>query len=173
MRFSTVCARRLMPECKPSYSEMSQIEFIKNAPALFSTLPSNQLPSWGKMNAQQVVEHLSEFIMLSIGEIVFPLSVPEEQIPKSQAFLFSDKMFRENTKAPENVMPEEPKAIKHIDISIAIEELRNTISKFEAYYEAHPSKTNLHPVFGHLDKAGWTILNYKHIHHHLKQFNLI
>jgi hypothetical protein len=162
-----------MPECKPLPSEMSHIEFINNAPALFSNLPSDQPPCWGKMNAQQVVEHLSEFFMLSIGEIVIPLSVPEEQIPKSQAFLFSDKMFRENTKAPLNVMPEEPKAIKHIDISKAIEELRNTISNFEVYYDENPSKTNLHPVFGYLDKAGWTLLHYKHIHHHLKQFQLI
>ncbi len=173
MRFSTVYAPRLMPESKPSHSEMSHIEFIRNAPALFSTLSFDQLPCWGKMNAQQVVEHLSEFFMLSIGEIAFPLSVPEEQIPKYHAFLFSDKMFRENTKAPENVMPEEPKATKHIGLANAIEAFQNTISNFEAYYEENPSKTNLHPVFGHLDKAGWTILNYKHTHHHLKQFELI
>lgn len=152
---------------------MPHIEFIRNAPNLFSKVSRDKSPCWGKMNAQQVVEHLSEFLMLSIGEIVFPLSVPEEQLPKYQAFLFSEKMFRENTKAPENVMPQEPKANKHNSITEAIEEFQNAISNFETYYKENPSKTNLHPVFGYLDGTGWTMLHYKHTHHHLKQFELI
>lgn len=152
---------------------MSQIDFITNAPGLFSTLSPDQKPVWGKMNAQQVVEHLSDFFRLSTGEIEFPLSVPEEHLPKFREFLFSEKMFRENTKAPSNVMPEEPAEIRNSDFESAISELKNAVLSFEHYFIDNPEATTLHPAFGPLDKHGWLTLHYKHTHHHLRQFGLL
>lgn len=151
---------------------MSHLNFIKNSPALFSSLHAEQPPLWGKMNAQQTVEHLADFFSLSYGKISFPLSVPEEQLPKYREFLFSEKMFRENTKAPSNVMPEEPVVARNTNMKLALAELSHSILSFENHFKSNPGATTLHPAFGHLDYEGWLILHYKHTHHHLRQFGL-
>ena len=45
-------------------------------------LHADAIAKWGKMNAQQMVEHLIDFIDLSVEKIHFPLAVPEEDLPK-------------------------------------------------------------------------------------------
>jgi hypothetical protein len=151
----------------------SKLNFIADAASKFNTLSPKAMGNWGKMNAQQTVEHLADFFNLSIGEIQFPLSVPEEHLPKMKEFLYSDKMFRENTKAPSNVLPEEPVAEKQPNYEAAIMALESSIQKFSAHFGENETLTTLHPAFGWLNKEGWILLHYKHIHHHLRQFNLI
>ena len=62
---------------------------------------------WGKMNGQQMVEHVAAFFYVSSGKIKFDLVTPEEHLPKFKEFLLSDKQFRENTRAPLTVIGEE------------------------------------------------------------------
>jgi oxepin-CoA hydrolase/3-oxo-5,6-dehydrosuberyl-CoA semialdehyde dehydrogenase len=149
------------------------LNFIADAVSKFNTLLPQTMGIWGKMNAQQTVEHLADFFKLSIGEIEFPLSVPEEHLPKMKEFLYSEKMFRENTKAPLNVMPEEPVAEKQPSYEAAIFALESAIHNFTVHFEENETTTTLHPAFGWLNREGWILLHYKHIHHHLRQFNLI
>jgi len=144
-------------------------EFFNHLTPLKADSPAH----WGKMNAQQMIEHLVEFVGLSYEKTKFPLCVPEDMIEKYQAFLFSEKMFRENTKAPEQVMPEDPAPTLHSGISEAIDELKSAIDHFFHYFNEHPGRKTLHPAFGWLDYSGWVVLHYKHIHHHLRQFGCI
>jgi oxepin-CoA hydrolase/3-oxo-5,6-dehydrosuberyl-CoA semialdehyde dehydrogenase len=75
--------------------------FIRNESFNHLSLLNADSPAlWGKMNPQQMIEHLVEFVGLSYEKTTFPLCVPEDMVEKYQAFLFSEKMFRENTKAP-------------------------------------------------------------------------
>lgn len=144
-------------------------EFFKHLNALKADTPA----LWGKMNALQMIEHLIEFVGLSYEKIIFPLCVPEDMVEKYQAFLFSEKMFRENTKAPTQVMPEEPIPTRYTSISEAIDELQIAVDQFFNYFKDNPERKTMHPAFGWLDHSGWMVLHYKHFHHHLRQFGSI
>lgn len=61
-------------------------ELIRNNPAAEA--------KWGKMNLQQMVEHVTDFFNVSNGKIQLPFLSPEEHLPKLKAFLHSDKEFQ-------------------------------------------------------------------------------
>lgn len=146
--------------------------FIKNEfIPLFKKLKGDEKVNWGKMNAQQMIEHVSAFFKVSTGKISFPLTTPVEHLPKYKEFLWSEKEFRENTKAP--VLPEEPLPIHYSDIHAAIDDLQKSVDNFFIYFKNDLSKTTLHPAFGELNFDEWVQLHHKHITHHLKQFGLI
>jgi oxepin-CoA hydrolase/3-oxo-5,6-dehydrosuberyl-CoA semialdehyde dehydrogenase len=134
----------------------------------FSDLKGKEIGKWGKMNSQQMIEHLSAFFKVSTGKILFPLTTPIEHLPKYKDFLNSDKEFRENTKAP--VLPEEPLPLRYPSMQKALEELEKSVDDF---FKDDHSKTTLHPAFGELNFDEWVQLHHKHVTHHLKQFRLM
>jgi len=128
------------------------------------------LPKWGKMNAQQMVEHVSGFFKVSTNRLKFPLVTPPELIPKYYAFLMSEKEFRENTKAP--VLPEDPLPVRFGSMDDAIGDLERQVSYFFEFFSDEPGKKTLHPAFGELNFGEWVQLHHKHVKHHLKQFGI-
>lgn len=128
---------------------------------------------WGRMNAQQMVEHLADFFRVSSNRLHFPLVTPEEHLPKYKTFLLSDKEFRENTKAPSEIIGDDPQPIRNAGMKEAAEELQASINEFFDYFAADPLQTTTHPVFGHLNYEEWILLHYKHVTHHARQFYLL
>jgi hypothetical protein len=135
------------------------------------TLTAGTAGKWGKMDAWQMMEHVSGFFKVSTNQVQFPLVTPEEQLPKFKAFLFSDKQFRENTRAA--VLPEEPMPVLHTSFRGAIEDLENQISLFEEKFSSGEILSSQHPVFGDLNFEEWVLLHYKHVVHHARQFGLM
>lgn len=138
---------------------------------LLKDMKGDETGKWGKMNAQQMIEHVSGFFKVSIQKIHFPLTTPVEHLPKYKEFLLSDKEFRENTKAP--VLPEEPLPLHYPSMQQAMDDLTKSVEDFFEFFKNDPSKTTLHPVFGELNFDEWIQLHHKHVTHHLKQFRLI
>ncbi len=136
----------------------------------FSELHNNK---WGKMNAQQMIEHLRDFFMVSTGELYFELAVPEEYLPKYREFLMSDKEFRENTKAPPSVLGEEPLPQRFSSLEEAKLALQKAVNCFFEYFQKNQDAKTLHPAFGKLNFDDWVLLHYKHVRHHFRQFGLI
>ncbi|HMG67463.1 MAG TPA: DUF1569 domain-containing protein [Chitinophagaceae bacterium] len=128
------------------------------------------LPKWGKMNAQQMVEHVSGFFKISTNRLKFPLVTPPELLPKYYAFLMSEKEFRENTKAP--VLPEDPLPVRFGSMIDAIDDLEMQVNYFFEFFSGEPGKKTLHPAFGELNFGEWVQLHHKHVKHHLKQFGI-
>ena len=154
--------------------DVQKLNFItKECGSLFKNLSANAMGKWGKMNAQQTVEHLAAFFHVSAGKIKFDLVTPVEHLPKYREFLFSDKEFRENTKAPTPVIGEEALPLRYANMEEAIEKLAASITAFENYFKDEPLKTTLHPVFGELNFEEWVLLHYKHVTHHARQFGLL
>jgi hypothetical protein len=139
---------------------------------LVKDLPATAMGKWGKMNAQQMVEHVTAFFKVSSGRLHFDLVTPEEHLPKFKAFLLSEKEFRENTKAPATVLGEEALPLRHATMQEAVTALQKSIDEFVRYFKEDSSKTTLHPVFGQLNFEEWILLHYKHVLHHAKQFGL-
>lgn len=148
--------------------------FIQNEMfSLLKDLPADSKGSWGKMNAQQMVEHVADFFDISSATVKSRLVIPEEHLPKYRAFLLSNKEFRENTKAPEIVLGEEPLPLRTANMEAAINNLRNAVAAFYNYYRNDAAEKTIHPVFGALDFEEWIQLHYKHVTHHLRQFGMM
>ena len=130
-------------------------------------------PKWGKMNFQQMVEHVTAFFKVSTQKIKFDLVSPPEHMPKLKEFLMSDKQFRENTKAPTSIIGEEPFPVHYASPEEAVAKLEKEVIHFFHFYETHPAATAVHPVFGDLNFDEWVRLHYKHVTHHLRQFGLL
>jgi Protein of unknown function (DUF1569) len=154
--------------------DQHKLEFItKKFIPLLKSMPVEPMGKWGKMNAQQMVEHVAAFFYVSSGKIKFDIVTPSEHLPKYREFLLSDKEFRENTKAPASVLGEEPLPLRYANMDEAIADLQHSIDKFVDHFKDDLNKTTGHPVFGELNFEEWILLHYKHITHHLKQFNLV
>jgi len=151
-----------------------KILFIKTEMFLLITGLNEQVtPTWGKMNAHQMIEHLTDFFNVSVEKIVFPLMIPEEHLPKYRQFLYNETPFRENTKAPAGVLGDNPLPIRTATFTDAKNILQETVENFFLYFESHPGKTTMHPAFGMLTFDEWVMLHYKHVQHHLRQFRAI
>ncbi len=131
-------------------------------------LDVNAPRKWGKMNVLQMIEHMSEYIRIASGRVPMQTVTPEEQLPRMQGFLSSEKPFRENT--PNSLMPDEPMPAKFTTKDEAISELRDEIEHFFTAHHGEPDRRTPNPFFGNLDFDQQVQLLYKHATHHLRQF---
>ncbi|TBR18462.1 MAG: DUF1569 domain-containing protein [Chitinophagaceae bacterium] len=151
-----------------------KIKFLKNDfIPLLKDLPTEAKGKWGKMNGQQMVEHVTGFFKVSIGKIQIPLVTPIDKLPKLKEFLQSEKEFLPNTKAPDGILPDEPLPVRKASMQEAVNDLQKTINDFFSYYEQNEDHKKTHPVFGDLSFLEWVQLHHKHVIHHLKQFGLL
>jgi hydroxymethylglutaryl-CoA reductase len=151
-----------------------KLDFItKESIPLFKKLSPDTKGKWGKMNGQQMVEHVAMVFDGSTGKIKFELVTPAEHLPKYLEFLYSDKEFRENTKAPANLVGDEPLLLQYATMEEAVEKLSESVSGFESYFKNDPDKKTMHLVFGELNFEEWALFHFKHVTHHLRQFGLI
>ena len=133
-------------------------------------LKVDQIPLWGKMTSQHMVEHLYKTIQASINEITLNIFSEERKI------LVLKKLFLGERPLPKEFMnpaigPDLLK-LEFEDLNAAIIELKNILIRYEDYFKDHPSIKTIHPVFGHLTKAEWDIFHQKHFNHHFSQFGL-
>src|SRR5947208_2707518 len=99
-------------------------EFTK----LLGTIDPDTKPAWGKMNLQQMIEHMSDSVRIANGRDPKDCITPEENIEKMQEFLMSDKPFRENTPNPQ--LPDIPPPLRFERVQDAIGELQQEIEEF-------------------------------------------
>lgn len=153
--------------------QKEKLEFLKSGLQKdIQNLQEYSPAKWGVMNAWQMLEHVADFFDVSYEKLIFPLSVPEEYLPKYKEFLYSEKEFRENTKAPVNVLGEVPLDIRQPSFADAKENLQRSINNFIGWFKDNENKTSVHPAFGPLNFEEWVILHHKHVKHHLKQFGI-
>ena len=125
---------------------------------------------WGKMNVQQMIEHMTDYVRIASGKTILEIVTPEERIPKMQGFLESEKQFPENT--PNSLMPDTPPPVRNASKDEAIEELEAELDHFFAAHEADATKVTPNPFFGHLVFDQQVQLLHKHATHHLRQFGV-
>lgn len=172
-----VSASRLLPTFifilqSPAMTEEKE-HFLKHGciPLLY-TLTPEQKGRWGKMDGQQMVEHLRDVFKVANGKIVLPLlNTDPEKLAKARVFMMSDAPFRENTKVP--VMPEEPHPHKYSSLQEAISKTEAELNDVFTVYAPDPAQTFNHPLFGELNYAEQIQYLDKHVRHHLRQFGLV
>lgn len=150
----------------PDKENFLRNEFTK----LLAGIDPGIVPHWGKMNVHQVVEHMADSFRIANGKDVKDCIAPPEQVARMQAFIMSDKPFRENTPNPQ--MPDEPADVRFEDVDDSLGELQMEINDFFDVFEQDKHKIITNPFFGDLDFEQWVQLLYKHAVHHLRQFGV-
>lgn len=138
---------------------------------LVKKLSGEEKPKWGKLSAQGMIEHMTDSIGIGWGRLKYPMYTSPENLPKSKAFMMSDKPFKENT--PNPYMGDNPPPLRNSTIQDAIKELEQEIQNFIQYHKNHPGIIIQNPFFGDLNYEEWLHLLNKHFRHHLKQFGLL
>ena len=114
---------------------------------------------WGKMNAAQMFRHCDKILQIGFGKIILPKISPG--IKWIGMFTkFEMKIFNNGIITTENCNFEKSKS-----------QLLGTLDDFVA----KGLKNNLlseHPLFGKMTQQDWGFMEYKHLHHHLKQFGV-
>lgn len=145
--------------------------FLKNDyTQLLQQLDENTPGLWGKMNVRQMIEHMADYVRIASGRTPIQVVTPEENLPRMQAFLESEKPFRENT--PNVLMPDTPPAERLATKQDAINELQNELDYFFTAHTAEAGKHTANPFFGMLDFDQQVQLLHKHATHHLRQFGV-
>jgi hypothetical protein len=139
--------------------------------AILKSLPADAPRKWGKMDVQQMIEHMSDYVRIASGKTIMPPVTPEDKISKAQGFLMSEKPFPENT--PNSLMPDEPPPYRLGSKEEAIAELQSEMDYFIDVYRQEPGKTTANPFFGQLNFDQQVQLLHKHGTHHLRQFGAI
>jgi hypothetical protein len=133
------------------------------------SLSLNSEKQWGKMNISQMIVHCTDQIRAAVGEkevrdkgnwfqktIIKNLALYViKQAPKGKvktAHEFSQEQGKGGT-IPKDIDTDKKMLIDAI----------HRFAKVEKYYP--------HPVFGQMSQKEWARLIYKHLDHHLKQFN--
>jgi hypothetical protein len=138
---------------------------------LLKRIPAGTQPLWGKKTLQQMIEHFTDAVRIAAGTFsALPLVTPAEHLPKMQAFIQSDKPFRENTRNP--LLPEKPVPVRAPFIQAALDELQAALDSFFDTFETIENDTTHNPLFGGLDFDLNVRLLYKHALHHLRQFGV-
>jgi hypothetical protein len=151
---------------------MTKAEFIKfEFPRLLASISADTPPAWGKMSLQQMIEHMSDSVRIANGRDLQDCVTPPEHLPKMQAFVMSDKPFKENTV---NIhMPETPQPCRFDRVEDAIGELQQELNEFVDVFGEDKQKVITNPFFGDLNFEQWVQLLYKHSLHHLRQFGVV
>lgn len=122
---------------------------------------------WGKMDVAQMLRHIDIAYKNALGEIPVsghPLSVIVSLAPVRKLLIYG-LPFQKNLPTAQ-----EYKVRTAVDFQAAKDEFLRTFQKITQQTET--LQFDAHPIFGKLSKEEWGALLYKHLDHHLKQFDV-
>jgi len=133
--------------------------------ARINALNESAQAQWGKMNEYQMLEHLARWEEMIAGTLPCKRSFLGSIFGKMalKDFLKEDKPLRMNS-------PSSPELVVHENDG----SVRAGKDKLIALIEGnanYPHATFIHPFFGEMTKDEIGCLAYRHLDHHLRQFN--
>jgi hypothetical protein len=127
---------------------------------------------WGKMDAQQMIEHLAHVLSISNGRFeVTANAEPERLAYRKMRFFEKDVPFPQSVRV--DIIPEEPNPYEFLNIDEAKTFLMKQLQRFYDYHMEHEGLQPSHPVFGPLSYEEWIQFHSRHIKHHLRQFGIL
>ena len=138
---------------------------------LLRSLKPETTGNWGKMNAHQMVEHLTGAIKLHNGTLVLPVVNSGERLEKMRQSLHTEIPFAPNVKNP--ILQDDPYPVRKATIDASIDKLQEELNFFFTTFEQNPQLITTNPLFGALNAEENILLLYKHATHHLNQFGLL
>ncbi len=142
----------------------------KNLDLLLSTLRPETPALWGRMNAQNMIEHLVEAVEYTNGKRVADLRFPPDRANKQRQLLVNSDFVIPNDVT--SYLPDATKTKRFKDLATAIVELNNELNAFEHFFKTQ-GITATHFEFGPMTYKEWITWHGKHFTHHFKQFGLL
>ncbi|MBP2830966.1 DUF1569 domain-containing protein [Aquimarina sp. U1-2] len=145
-----------------SLFEESSLQEIKSR---VNELSHDSLPSWGKMNISQMLHHCQFPLKIALQKehpVLRPNLLAKLFFKKS---LYNDKPWRKN-------LPTHPKlkVVEQKDFKAEKDKLLALIIEFNKQKDL--KEWPPHPMFGKFTTMQWGQMQYKHLDHHLQQFNV-
>jgi len=137
-----------------------------------NALTESTRPKWGIMTAQHMVEHLEYFYRLGLGDFKSEIITPEVRLEKYQDSLWNHKPMPKEYQHP-IFRKGEVEDLRFENLKAAKEAYWKAYEEVQQFYVDNPDGTMINPVFGHLDRYQFKLLNNKHTNHHFTQFGLI
>lgn len=147
-----------------------KVSYMKNFPNQLRSLEPTAKGKWGKMNAQQMVEHLTDSTAIANGKEYQKKELTDELTEKARKFFLSDKAFRENT--TNHLLPVEPNPMRNSSMENAVKEFEAELNEFFTSFQNNSSRTTINPFAGEFNYEQWVHLLHKHFQHHARQFGL-
>lgn len=142
----------------------------KNLNSLLSTLRPETPALWGRMDVQNMIEHLVEAVEYTNGKRIADLRVaPDWALKQKKDLVHSDFVIPSGVTG---YLPDATKTKKFKDLETAILELNKELDEFELFFKPQ-GITATHFEFGPMDYNEWIIWHGKHFTHHFKQFGLL
>jgi len=128
-------------------------------------LSNQSAAAWGKMNVSQMLFHCQ-----------FPLKIAlQKEHPKLKSSLLAKLFFK---KAMYNDKPWKKNLPTHSKLKVVdqkkFEKEQNELLQLVSEFHGQKDKKEWepHPMFGKFTPEQWGKMQYKHLDHHLKQFNV-
>ena len=122
---------------------------------------------WGRMNAPQMVAHLTDAIRMASGELpTAPKNMPLLRYPPMKQLVLYCLPFPKGAPTAPELLARKPGSGRWRSASFA------TSSTSSCAAGPLPRSRGRHPVFGRLSGKAWGTLVYRHMDHHLKQFGV-
>ena len=121
---------------------------------------------WGKMSPAQMLEHCARAVEMATGKKL----TQQAFLGKMIGWIFKkdflgEKPFPKNSPtAPDFIIKDEP------DLEATKARLKDLITEFHQLGEGG-TDGNIHGFFGRLSGTEWGVTQYKHLDHHLRQFD--
>ena len=143
-----------------SIFDQSTRDEIKNR---IQSLSGNNTAQWGKMNISQMMRHCTKWDEMALVKTKYKQSFIGKLFGKmALKDIMKDEPMKKN-------MPTVPSFKVKEEINIAEEKIKWI--KLIDEYENYSANGFIHPFFGMMTKDQAGYLAYKHIDHHLRQFN--
>nr|WP_262908787.1 hypothetical protein [Chryseobacterium turcicum] len=121
------------------------------------------------MNVSQMLVHCDLILQIALKKIILP---PINFLFKSIGIFVKREIQIFNNGIPRN-MPTFKKVIVNFECNF--EEAKNNLLKRLDEYQLASKQhilPNKHELFGKMKEKDWGFMEYKHLNHHLKQFNV-
>ena len=140
---------------------------------ILNKLTVSTIPRFGMMTPQHMIEHLIEVIDFDQGEFPKELLIPEELIPKAQAWLSSPNKIKPQSVDFPYRQPGQLAELKYADLPKSKDELLKRVQKLIETSIENPNTLRFHPRFGDLNAQNMILFQRKHFTYHFEQFGLI
>ncbi|GER60733.1 DUF1569 domain-containing protein [Patiriisocius marinus] len=130
-----------------------------------NNLNENADKQWGKMTAGQMAHHCQLPFNVMLEKVDYGLKPNFLVNLFFKKSMYSDKPWRKNLPTAPSFKEQEPR-----DFAKEKAALSALITEFGTQRERNDWKP--HPAFGKMTKEQWGKMQYKHLDHHFRQFNV-
>lgn len=144
----------------------NQADVSKMLERIEKLTPDSQ-KQWGKMNVAQMLEHCNKSLETAMGKNVIKRLVIGSIIGSMlKKGALSEKPFGKNSPTDKTYVFRGT-----VDFNAAKSKTKASIRQF---FDNGPAKctTHPHPFFGKFTPEQWAVFQWKHLDHHLRQFNV-